>query len=79
MDGVTGFIVPPHDVNALIAKLQWLKVHRLEAQSMGMAGRQRLLNEYGVEKLVGKTLSVYAELLPSAYNTIQIQPTEGNR
>lgn len=64
LDGVTGFIVPPHDVNALVVKLQWLKTHPQEAQAMGMAGRQRLIKEYGVEKLVEKTLSVYAELLP---------------
>ena len=73
VDGVTGFVVPPYDVNALVAKLQWLNAHPQEAQAMGMAGRQRLLSEYGVEKLVEKTLSVYAELLPSTWNKEQLK------
>jgi len=71
LDGVTGFIVPPHDVNALVEKLMWLRAHPQEAQTMGAAARQRLLKEYTVEKLVEKTLSVYEELLPSSYKDHQ--------
>jgi glycosyltransferase involved in cell wall biosynthesis len=71
LEGNTGFIVPAKDVNALVDRLQWLKDHPKEAQAMGMAGRQRLLKEYSMEKLVEKTLSVYAELLPSADRNIR--------
>jgi glycosyltransferase involved in cell wall biosynthesis len=66
VEGVTGFIVPPQDVNGLVDKLLWLRAHPQEAHAMGTAARQRLLKEYAVEKLVEKTLAVYAELLPSA-------------
>ena len=65
VEGVTGFIVPPQDVNALVEKLLWLREHPQEAHAMGTAGRQRLLAEFSFEKLVEKTLSVYKELLPS--------------
>lgn len=66
VDGVTGFTVPPRDVNALLEKLLWLRANPEEAQAMGVAARRRLLKEFTVDKLVDKTLSVYAELLPSA-------------
>jgi glycosyltransferase involved in cell wall biosynthesis len=68
IEGVTGFIVAPQDVNALVAKLLWLRAHPQETQAMGEAGRRRLLQEFTVEKLVEKTLAVYAELLPTAYS-----------
>jgi len=63
VEGVTGFIIAPHDVNALVEKLRWLKTHLQEAQAMGSAGRQRFLNEYTVDKMVGRTTSIYTELL----------------
>lgn len=78
LEGVTGFIVPPKDVNALVEKLLWLRAHPQEAKVMGTAARQRLLKEYSVEKLVEKTLSVYAELLPSDFNKFPPEPIEEN-
>ena len=64
VEGETGFTVPPQDVNALAAKLLWLRAHPDEAQAMGTAGQQRFLEKFTVEKLVEKTLSVYKEILP---------------
>jgi glycosyltransferase involved in cell wall biosynthesis len=66
--GVTGFIVPSQDVNAVVEKLRWLRAHPQEALAMGVAARQQLLKEFAVQKLVEKTLLVYAELLPSEYS-----------
>jgi len=63
IDGKTGFIVPPNDVNALTEKLLWLREHQQEASEMGMAGRQRFLENFTVEKLVENTVAVYKELL----------------
>ena len=64
VEGETGFTVPPQNVNALVAKLLWLRAHEQEAHAMGTAGRQRFLEEFTVEKLVEKTSSVYKEFLP---------------
>jgi glycosyltransferase involved in cell wall biosynthesis len=75
LEGVTGFIVPPRDVNALVDKLIWLRTHPQEAQVMGAAARQRLLKEFTVEKLVENTLAVYAEVLPSASHFDRRQAT----
>jgi glycosyltransferase involved in cell wall biosynthesis len=76
LEGVTGFIVPPQDVNALADKLIWLRTHPQEAQVMGTAARQRLLKEFTVERLVEKTLAVYAEVMPSACHVDRTQANQ---
>ncbi|MBI5649262.1 MAG: glycosyltransferase family 4 protein [Chloroflexi bacterium] len=63
LDGETGFIIPPRDVNALVEKLTWLKEHPAQAARMGQAGRQRILTHFSVEQMVEKTLAVYREML----------------
>jgi len=63
IDGVTGFIIAPEDVNGLVGRLRWLKNHPEEAQSMGEAGRQRIMNSFSVKRLVDDTLGVYNEVI----------------
>lgn len=41
-DGVTGFIVPIRDVDAICEKLAWIHDHPQEALEMGARGRQRV-------------------------------------
>jgi glycosyltransferase involved in cell wall biosynthesis len=62
-DGKTGFIVPALDAEALADRLLWLREHPEEAADMGRAGARRLDEEFTVERLVRKTVSVYEELL----------------
>jgi glycosyltransferase involved in cell wall biosynthesis len=61
----TGFLVPAGDAHALAARLTWLRDHPAEARQMGQAGRQRIVQEFSVEKMVDSTLAVYQELLRS--------------
>jgi glycosyltransferase involved in cell wall biosynthesis len=63
LDGETGFIIPPRDVNALVKKLTWLKEHPDQAAQMGQAGRERILTHFSVEQMVEKTIAVYREVL----------------
>jgi glycosyltransferase involved in cell wall biosynthesis len=63
IDGETGFIVRPGDAEQVYQKLSWLWKNPLEAEKMGQAGRQRILQGFTVDKLVGNTLAVYHEVL----------------
>ena len=59
-DGVTGFVVPPHDPVALGGRLQWLAEHPQEAAAMGAAGRRRVLERFQWAQVVRRCLEAYA-------------------
>jgi glycosyltransferase involved in cell wall biosynthesis len=63
MDGVTGFIIPPADADALAARLADLRADRARCTAMGNAGRERVLKEFSVETMVNNMLRVYDEAL----------------
>jgi glycosyltransferase involved in cell wall biosynthesis len=58
-DGVTGFVVPPHDVTALRQKLVWLRDHRHESAEMGRAARRRVLEKFTWPRVVRRCLEIY--------------------
>jgi glycosyltransferase involved in cell wall biosynthesis len=58
-DGVTGILVPPKDPNALAdAVIRLLRDSDLRRR-MGDAGRERVLKEFRVDRIVEQTLKVY--------------------
>ena len=58
-DGVTGFVVPPNDPEALANRLRWICDHRSEADAMGAAGRQRVLRLFTWPRVVQQCLRLY--------------------
>lgn len=61
-DGVTGFVVPPRDAPALAeATVRLLKDNDL-ARRMGLAGRERILKDFTVERMVREVEAVYAKV-----------------
>jgi len=66
-DGVTGFIVPPNNPEALGEKLRWLRHHKDEAARMGENARRRVLDLFTWDRVVDRCLDIYdagAGLLP---------------
>ncbi len=59
VDGVTGFVVPPNDPEALAFRLQWLQEHPREARAMGEAGRKRVLEHFTWDQVVRRCLELY--------------------
>jgi glycosyltransferase involved in cell wall biosynthesis len=59
-DGVTGFIVPPNDPQALGRKLCWLREHPEQARKMGQAARRSVLEKFTWQKVVRRCLEIYA-------------------
>jgi starch synthase len=60
VEGETGRIVPPNDVNALRDALVWLKTHPSDTLRMGRAGRERVLAEFTWPATVQRCLEIYA-------------------
>lgn len=63
LDGETGLIVPPDNVEALAAALQSLLDNPEPARIMGRRGRQRFLDKFRVEVMVEHTWNVYQEVI----------------
>jgi len=62
-DGVTGFIVPPRDVNALAnAIIKLLKDDELRKQ-MGENAYKKMIEELSWDKIAEKTIGVYKEVI----------------
>jgi glycosyltransferase involved in cell wall biosynthesis len=60
LDGVTGFVVPAHDAEALGQRLRWLREHPAEAIEMGFAARQRVLDKFTWPGVVRRCLEIYS-------------------
>jgi alpha-maltose-1-phosphate synthase len=58
-DGVTGFVVPPGNPQALRERLRWLSEHRDVAAEMGRAGRRRVLERFTWPAVVQRCLTAY--------------------
>ena len=63
-DGVTGLLVAPRQVEALLDALVRLLSEPLTAQQMGRAGRERVVKEFSAARLARETMVMYARLQP---------------
>jgi glycosyltransferase involved in cell wall biosynthesis len=62
-DGRDGLLVPPHDPDALARAIVQLLSDLPLRQRLAAAGRQRIVDEFSVERMVARTLRVYEERL----------------
>lgn len=58
-DGVTGFIVPPNNFEALGDRIRWLQTHPEAARQMGDTARQRVLERFTWRQVAERCLEVY--------------------
>lgn len=61
--GVTGFIVPSRDVNALANAIDWCYRHPAQLTAMGAAGRQAVLRRFTIKHYEERQIRVYRALL----------------
>lgn len=62
-DGVTGFLAPERDVDALADKLNYLIEHSELWIEMGQAGRKHVEEHYNINKLNDNLVKIYKNLL----------------
>ena len=58
-DGVTGFVVPPNDPDALREKICWMRDHPADAEAMGRRARERVLDKFTWPRVVDLCLTIY--------------------
>ena len=63
LDGVSGFIVPAEDPNALATAIVRLLSDPARARQMGEAGKKRVAEKFTTEAMMSQITSVYADLL----------------
>jgi len=61
--GVTGFLVPPGDLEALRERVGELLRDRDRAREMGRLGRERIRREFSMERMMGEYEGLYRLLL----------------
>jgi glycosyltransferase involved in cell wall biosynthesis len=59
VDGRSGFLVEPENVDDMVSRIEYLLNHEAEAQGMGSWGKKRLFNEFGLELMVEKHIELY--------------------
>jgi len=62
VDGETGILVPPAEVEGLARAMAWMMDNPKERILMGEKGARRLKESFGMDKMVDETLSVYRGL-----------------
>lgn len=62
-NGVSGFLVPEKDVDALAEKLSWLVEHPLTWVSMGKAGRAYVEEHYDTNRLNERLVEIYQQVI----------------
>jgi len=62
MDNDTGFLFPAGDIHALSQKIISILSDKERGTMMGEAGRQRVMNHYGVDDKIEKLTQLYEEL-----------------
>lgn len=63
LDGISGFLVPERDVNAIAEKLGYLIKHPEVWPEMGRAGRAYVEEHYDTNKLNDELVEIYRQLL----------------
>jgi colanic acid/amylovoran biosynthesis glycosyltransferase len=74
-DGISGFLVPERDVDALAEKLEYLIEHPEVWPQMGRAGRVYVEKHYDINKLNARLVEIYRQVLANGeYQPLESKP-----
>ncbi len=66
LDGATGWLVPPRDVEALERRIVYFLDHPQDAALFGQRGRDRIRDVFSYDALIRSTTAVYSSLVVKA-------------
>jgi glycosyltransferase involved in cell wall biosynthesis len=72
VDGQTGELVPPGDVEAMAASIAGLAGDPVRAAAMGAAGRERAEQFFSLSAMVGAYRQLYDRLLAERHTTSRL-------
>jgi glycosyltransferase involved in cell wall biosynthesis len=67
VDGETGFVIPPEDVDSFIEKLLFLRNHLDISCRMGKAGYKRVISLCSIERMTCEYEAIYTSLLSRSH------------
>ena len=73
-DGVTGFTVAPRSSEEMASALNRLLDDPILCEKMGRAGRDRVVNEFGIVEMAAETLDLYRSVLRDKGKLIRVVP-----
>lgn len=62
-DGISGYLVQEKEVAELASKLDNLATNQQLRREMGLAGRQKVINDYNIELLCDRLIKIYQDLV----------------
>jgi glycosyltransferase involved in cell wall biosynthesis len=68
VDGQTGFLFEPGDVEMLGQRLSQLTADQGLRRQMGLAGQERFITRFTADKMVEDTVKIYKDVLTGAEN-----------
>jgi glycosyltransferase involved in cell wall biosynthesis len=74
IDGVTGITVPPREPEALAAAITRLLDNRELRARYGAAAARRVREEFSLETMVARTLTLYDEILSGGASALSDPP-----
>lgn len=63
IDNITGYLIEPDDSNALASKILFLINHPKVAKEMGKRGKERILTEFNLEKMINNYEKLFYEMI----------------
>ena len=66
VDGESGILVPPKDLEALVTAIQHLVENDRLRYRLGQNARKRVDKEFSIEKMIGETVNVYQSLMETS-------------
>jgi glycosyltransferase involved in cell wall biosynthesis len=63
IDGATGILIEPGDVDALVASLVSLAENRDRSEAMGQAGKLRIETVFSVQTMIANAIGIYEEAI----------------
>ena len=79
VDGVTGYLVPPHDAAALAERLAHLHANPSLAQALGRAGIRRVRSLFTWERVARQLADVYAAVRRARVQRPRPQPARATQ